>query len=1394
MANRILKLRHALHTGVALTAFALTPGSLSAETTDAASATVAPAEQTPAGDGTAVATAPVEERQSYAVRTMAQIYDGTRDLSHTQMLGIGRARKGNRSVTQFDFGDGAVVITPNAGDLSASRFLNITGSERRVVYDYDDRTVLGDSEVAEFHNRIVRPWLGRGPDLGRDASWTQSIPLNALGMGQLGDGDFRIELSRTYFMHQGKSMVLVQYAIPAFSYDAGSGKTVVQWGRGLALTDPGFGMIYLNAALHRAVETAPGMPARPYRYARAMIAANPDGSAMIDYREVKQLEGLIEPIMGPDAMRVVPVSEPDETPNNRPLSLGRTLDLLALSIGEDGANEVPIGASVQTGDDRGTEASSELVERIRTQLGQELGVEPSLVSDELVSATLRTLGARAMTMGEGFFTRPEDSDVVAEELTGSLQSPGAGASGQSSTGMSAEERAVEQAANAIIQQYGGANSDPFGTTPETIEAINNSRAQGGDPVGDAFKRVSGGGDSSALFGGGGDEEPSTGEKVEDAANKVNQANQVAGAGKAGTGTRVIDSGGQAVNATNAQLRPVLENLASEGNAIISKLEGFNTQIENLETKLASLEVTPEFSPNVVQASNVLDAETTILNGLDDQLNALASQINKIKAAGDDIPQNILSQFDQVIASRAAQAQKTDAALKAFQDAATAPGAMKFVAGDGAESARLLAELNDAKREASALESSLAVLGGKYQQLAELIKSTPVSRLNDLLTSLGDSKAGKLLDGLGHALNLWSIGKSGANIYTASTTNIGSGQALPLTRDYSGSKGAMVGFGAEMLGLLGNAATLNLPGFVSDATAITLGSVSDIVIAYKGVVDVEEYKLQAAREAVRLETMKTERAIKREAEILAELKDTPYGLYTDEPTTDGGVSDPNWTDPRIDPETGLPKPGYWAYLKENYPGTLRTYGIDPEAPVGHTGPWPPAPQTPKQTRKPTLGDGPGYPTAPERDPDLAKNDSDGDYDGPPPSELPPEILAEIEREKRRAEAQEKLDAYQEEKLAQMKEDEANNPALNGGSDVTLSTLEVSELVVSTFDIKPVRFDMPTFDMPVFDEEGDLFVRNPDGTTSLRKVGPDDFELTPFDPPDISRFPPTDPDDIDGYPGTGEYPAYGFDNLSGTVETDLSRWEEWLATQDVRKLTQLALAAGYPNLASALADAENIIRLSQDSGYRQWANTAPSCSGYVGCGPSYLGRWAMKRSIVALGDILAQSRGIFSTGGFTDIGISGFNLMYILRDFGIQDGDLIDVEISQFGRVIGRVEGHFLLTAGSPFNVRLRQGVAQMVITALNEGSASPNTAEVTIENVVRGDAVQTYSLETGQTATLRIEAGATASGSSNTGNNTASGQQGTTARPTQTTPVQRIRPSALPTSRRRGPAGEPLIIQ
>lgn len=131
--------------------------------------------------------------------------------------------------------------------------------------------------------------------------------------------------------------------------------------------------------------------------------------------------------------------------------------------------------------------------------------------------------------------------------------------------------------------------------------------------------------------------------------------------------------------------------------------------------------------------------------------------------------------------------------------------------------------------------------------------------------------------------------------------------------------------------------------------------------------------------------------------------------------------------------------------------------------------------------------------------------------------------------------------------------------------------------------------------------------------------------------------------------------------------------------------------------------------------------------------------MKLSQLRLGDILTKSRDIFSTAGLSDIGISGGVLNYNMRDFGVEDGDIVDIKINQFGTLISNSRLS-LLNAGTGFSVNLRSGIASVEITAVNEGALSPNTAEINVDNVTRGNSRQTYSLRTGETAVLRVEPG------------------------------------------------------
>ena len=299
---------------------------------------------------------------------------------------------------------------------------------------------------------------------------------------------------------------------------------------------------------------------------------------------------------------------------------------------------------------------------------------------------------------------------------------------------------------------------------------------------------------------------------------------------------------------------------------------------------------------------------------------------------------------------------------------------------------------------------------------------------------------------------------------------------------------------------------------------------------------------------------------------------------------------------------------------------------------------------------------------------------------------------------------------------------NDPVIthDGTAPLDVSPLDFDPVTFDPVEFTPVTWDPVTWEPPTWE--------------------PPTWVPPTFDAPEPSKIPWTDFGDNDPDWGNDiNNLAFDYGDMSGKIATDLTPWAEWLATQDIRQLEQLALSAGYPNLASALKDGENLMAHAHDSGFRQWAFSMPAFSGTIGVWASEQ-QHDLARAQVLLGDLLDQSRGIFSTGGLSDIGISGLVFNYILRDYGTEDGDLIDIRLSQFGRDLftGKLS---LLNAGTAFTQQLRPGVAELTIRALNEGSLPPNTAEVDIANVVRGDTVQTYSLTTGQTATLRVESNA-----------------------------------------------------
>lgn len=1207
-------------------------------------APVAAQENTAASAQAAVQANSIREQQQYAMRLMTQIYDGERDFSHTQLLGIGRIRQGNQSFTQFDYGDGAVVLTGSDGQLSASRFVNFSRTEKGILYDYDTRTMVSDDPIALFHNGIVRPLLGNAPELGSSVAWQTSLRLEQANIFAQGDPSLKIEFSREYFSHGGKPMVLIHYAVPAFSYIDGAGRSVVHWGQGISLTDPGFGMIYLNATLHRTVASFGGTTT-PYRFARTMVAANLDGSAMLDYREVPQLAPYIDDLFGADAMRVVHNGE--RVLGFDPLATARNLDLIALSIAEDGANEAPMASAAQMAENRGAEA-------------------------------LNATGARAMTReGEIYVNTAPNGDVMAEELVHSI----GGRPGQSSGNLAEEASA------------------------ETIEQLIRSEEAGQGLQGNLVNSNN----PNAVFGNqGGENGNSSSSNLERAEAVGSFTNTVLG----------YTDKGNAI--TGGMLATQTVKLTQYANDLGQRLNSASETYRQASARLKqSAKVSLQLTPLADEINTRIASGAVRSLDIERQLDALSTSMEAFTKTGGAIPPDTFAEASRLVSEYNMLQQNIaidTGRLNAIPD-------KYMVAFDQTDpfTARLIQNVEDASRDLVGLQDSAKAVEREASLLRGLVQRIPTEKIGDALEYFGNSPAGKILDGVSHGMNIYTTTTAINSTINAAYNNQASGQ-LNLTRDYS-----LSGLALDLAGLAGNAVSGNVVGFASDATAIVAGSAADIFLAGKGLRDINALNTDLIRQQRLLQRQLSEKRHKAFVKIGDDLEIIRGDLAELEETIENtqGMAREALRQ-RREARAQIAQQEEQERLQRE--ALERQAANERQARIEENERRRAANERLEESFKPP------YPTAPPRDPNAPRPE-------PKPeltlaeqgfvTETPQEAWLRETREQN-AEAAEALEAYQAQQLA----NRDDNSPFDGDYEMRVSTLEISELAVSTFDMDPVTFDPVTFD-PV--------------TWEPPTWEPPEWVPPEFDPPEISKFPPTDPNDVDGYPGTGEYPAYGFENMSGTLNVDLSKWEDWLATQDVRKLIQLAIAAGYPfapgsdgraTLAIALNDAENIIRMSQDAGYRKWSLQPPSCGGYVGCGPQYLERWSMKRSIVVLGDILVQSREIFSTGGFSDIGISGFNLAYVLRDFGIQDGDLIDVEISQFGRTIGTLRSHFLTTAGDSFNVNLRPGVASMVVTALNEGSASPNTAAVTINNVVRGDGAQTYNLNTGQTATLRIEANAT----------------------------------------------------
>lgn len=107
-----------------------------------------------------------------------------------------------------------------------------------------------------------------------------------------------------------------------------------------------------------------------------------------------------------------------------------------------------------------------------------------------------------------------------------------------------------------------------------------------------------------------------------------------------------------------------------------------------------------------------------------------------------------------------------------------------------------------------------------------------------------------------------------------------------------------------------------------------------------------------------------------------------------------------------------------------------------------------------------------------------------------------------------------------------------------------------------------------------------------------------------------------------------------------------------------------------------------------------------------------------------------------GDLTDVTVSQREITISVRDNAAIDGDIIDLTVNG-----AKVLSNYTLTS-SPHAVAvtLNSGRNTVVVTALNEGSRSPNTVEVRVSHVTVGNAVQvSRGLHTGESASFSIHA-------------------------------------------------------
>lgn len=110
---------------------------------------------------------------------------------------------------------------------------------------------------------------------------------------------------------------------------------------------------------------------------------------------------------------------------------------------------------------------------------------------------------------------------------------------------------------------------------------------------------------------------------------------------------------------------------------------------------------------------------------------------------------------------------------------------------------------------------------------------------------------------------------------------------------------------------------------------------------------------------------------------------------------------------------------------------------------------------------------------------------------------------------------------------------------------------------------------------------------------------------------------------------------------------------------------------------------------------------------------------------------------ASGGLSDVTVSQRIVVITMTDNGQEiDGDTVDIVLN--GTTVSAA--HILVgPPGTDLELTLQAGINLLEVVALNEGTISPNTAELVISHVFEGESIQEWRLATGEIGSLTVTA-------------------------------------------------------